>query len=91
MKTRVLVLFTLLFAVLTAQSQNKSVEAVKTLQVPKIDGNLDDAAWVNATILTGFIQNSPNVGEPATKKTEVRIVYDNAAIYIGAYLYDEPS
>jgi hypothetical protein len=91
MKTRVLVLFTLLFALLTAQSQNKSVEAVKTLQVPKIDGNLDDAAWVNAPVVTGFIQNSPNVGEPATKKTEVRIVYDNAAIYIAAYLYDDPS
>jgi hypothetical protein len=91
MKTRVSVLFILLLAVLTAQSQNKSVEAVKTSQVPKIDGNLDDAAWANAPVLSGFIQNSPNVGAPATQKTEVRIVYDNAAIYIGAYLYDEPA
>jgi Carbohydrate family 9 binding domain-like len=91
MKTRVSILFILLLAVLTAQSQNKSVEAVKTLQVPKIDGNLDDVAWTNAPVLTGFIQNSPNVGAPATQKTEVRIIYDNAAIYIGAYLYDDPS
>lgn len=91
MKTRVSVLFLLLITVLTAQSQNRSVEAVKVTQPPKIDGNLDDAAWSIAPVLTDFIQNFPNVGAVASQKTEVRIVYDNNAIYIGAYLYDDPS
>jgi len=90
MKTRVLVLL-LLFAVLTADSQNRSVEAVKISQVPKIDGNLDDIAWASAPVLTDFIQSFPNVGEPASQKTEVKILYDDNAMYIGAYLYDDPS
>ena len=33
----------------------------------------------------------PAFGQPASQKTEVKIVYDNAAIYVGAYLYDDPS
>src|SRR5678816_4141544 len=81
MKTRVLVLL-LLFAVLTADSQNRSVEAVKISQVPKIDGNLDDIAWASAPVLTDFIQSFPNVGEPASQKTEVKILYDDNAMYI---------
>ena len=31
------------------------------------------------------------MAQPASQKTEVKIVYDNSAIYIGAYLYDDPS
>ena len=72
-------------------SQTKTLQAVKITQAPKIDGNLDDSAWKNAPIATNFIENFPNYGLPASQKTEVRIVYDNDAIYIGAYLYDDPS
>jgi hypothetical protein len=42
-------------------------------------------------VATDFIQNFPNYGSPALAKTEVRILYDNSAIYIGAYLYDDPA
>ena len=66
------------------------MQAVKTSQAPKIDGNLDDAAWINAPVLTDFIQHYPTFGLPSSKNTEVKIIYDNTAIYIGAYLYDEP-
>lgn len=72
-------------------SQQKSIQAVRTSQAPKIDGNLNDAAWTSAPVLTDFIQNFPTFGLPVSKKTEVRIVYDNTAIYVGAYLYDDPS
>ncbi|MGK2864599.1 MAG: DUF5916 domain-containing protein, partial [Chitinophagaceae bacterium] len=44
-----------------------------------------------APVATGFIQNFPSFGSAASQKTEVRIVYDDSAIYIGAYLYDNPS
>ena len=64
--------------------------AVKTDHSPKIDGLLDDAVWQTATIATDFIQNFPKAGELATVKTEVRILYDNSSIYIGAMLYDDP-
>jgi len=56
-----------------------------------MDGNLDDSAWLNVPVLTDFIQNFPSFGIPVSKRTEVKIVYDNSAIYIGAYLYDDPA
>ncbi|MGK2863425.1 MAG: hypothetical protein ACSLE0_15945, partial [Chitinophagaceae bacterium] len=57
---------------------------------PRIDGSLEDNAWKEAPVATGFIQNFPSFGSAASQKTEVRIVYDDSAIYIGAYLYDNP-
>lgn len=81
----------LLLVCVSLYSQNKTIQAVKTTQAPKIDGNLDDAAWVNAPVLTDFIQNFPTYGLPVSKKTEVKILYDNSAIYIGAYLFDDPT
>ncbi len=55
-----------------------------------IDGKLDDAAWNTVNIAKDFVMFRPGDGdpEPDTQKTEVKIIYDNQAIYIGAYLYD---
>jgi hypothetical protein len=64
--------------------------AVKTLQAPLVDGKLDDKVWGQAPVATSFIQYSPQYGDAASVRTEVRILYDNSAIYIGAYLYDDP-
>jgi hypothetical protein len=72
-------------------SQVKTIQAVKSGQAPKIDGLLDDAAWNNVPAQTEFIQNFPIYGTAATRKTDVKIIYDNTAIYIGAYLFDDPS
>jgi hypothetical protein len=72
-------------------SQTKRISAVKAVQAPVIDGNLDDAAWQNAPAVTDFIQSSPVFGLPASVKKTVRILYDNAAVYIGAYIYDPPA
>jgi hypothetical protein len=52
---------------------------------------LNDAAWANIPAVTDFIQNYPNYGSPASQKTSVKIAYDNFAIYIGAYVYDDPA
>ena len=72
-------------------SQTRNVAAVKTTTPPKIDGDLGDAAWATAPIASDFIQNFPKPGEPATVRSEIKILYDNSAIYIGAMLYDDPS
>lgn len=53
-----------------------------------VDGRLDDADWTRATPATGFIQKNPDEGQPATQQTEVRILYDDDAIYIGARMFD---
>ena len=69
----------------------KTLTAVKTTAPPKIDGELTDAAWQTAPLATDFIQNYPDNGKPSLVKTEVRILYDDAAMYVGAYLYDDPN
>ena len=84
-------LLPLMVVFLNGLSQTRSLPAVKTDRPIKIDGSLDDAAWQSASVATDFIQNFPKAGEPATLKTEVRILYDNTGIYIGAMLYDDPS
>jgi Domain of unknown function (DUF5916) len=53
-----------------------------------IDGRLDEPAWAAATPITSFRQTQPLEGPPATQRTEVRILYDDAALYIGARMYD---
>jgi Domain of unknown function (DUF5916)/Carbohydrate family 9 binding domain-like len=73
-------------------SQEKVIPAYKIQQAPKIDGVLDDAAWANVPVVTGdFVQNYPSYGVPASQKTKVKIAYDNSAIYVSAYLYDDPA
>lgn len=53
-----------------------------------IDGRVDEAAWAAATPITEFRQQAPDEGKPASEKTELRILYDDAAVYIGARMYD---
>lgn len=49
-----------------------------------IDGRLDEAAWRRAAPITRFRQFQPNEGKPASLPMEVRVLYDEAALYIGA-------
>ena len=66
--------------------------AVQASEAPTIDGVLDDRVWQNATPLSGFIQAEPFEGQPASEGTDVRIVYDDEAIYVGVALHDsDPS
>jgi hypothetical protein len=59
---------------------------------PVIDGLLDDVAWNEAPILTNFVQREPVEGEPVSERTEIRLVYDESALYVGAWMFvDDPS
>jgi len=73
------------------QAQVRSIPAVKINQPIKIDASLDDEAWKNIEPVGDFITASPVYGNPSSRKTRVKIAYDNTAIYVGAYMYDEPS
>jgi hypothetical protein len=53
-----------------------------------IDGKLDDTAWNDATPVTDFTQTDPNEGKPASQKTEMRFLFDDGALYIGAKMHD---
>ena len=63
------------------------IQATRVTDGPRIDGRLDDAAWQAATPVEGFTQQEPRLGEPATERTEVRIVYDARTIYIAVHAY----
>lgn len=89
-----------ILVILTAQftfsltAQNKKNLFIERANIaPKIDGVFDDAVWQNAEIATDFIQFSPEIGNtlPPEKRTEVKVSYDNEAIYVAAYLYDDPA
>lgn len=53
-----------------------------------IDGKLDDAAWAAASPTSGFIQAYPTPGAPAVDPTEVRVVYDDQALYVAIRMHD---
>ena len=55
-----------------------------------VDGRLDEEAWQRAIPITDFTQQEPVEGGTPSERTEIRVVYDEDAIYIGAILYDDP-
>ena len=72
-------------------SQKKVLQTKFTSEKIEIDGKLDEAVWQSVPIATDFIMFDPDNGKkiPENKKTEIRVLYDNDAIYIGALMYDE--
>ncbi|WP_299123365.1 DUF5916 domain-containing protein [uncultured Tenacibaculum sp.] len=77
---------------INAQEINKNRKKINATRVdspPKIDGILDDNAWNNTPIAKDFVMMRPNNGEaePNTHKTEVKLVYDDEAIYVSAVMY----
>jgi hypothetical protein len=53
-----------------------------------IDGRLTEAVWSTAPAITEFTQVDPTEGAPASQRTEVRIAYDDNALYVAAWMYD---
>jgi len=62
--------------------------AIRLSEEIRMDGRVDEPAWVAAVPVTDFTQLDPAEGEPATQRTEVRIAFDDQAVYIGAILFD---
>ncbi len=61
--------------------------ATRATEAPIIDGDvLGDPAWAQATPITTFWQEQPNEGQPASERTEVRVVFTADTLYIGAVL-----
>ena len=54
----------------------------------QLDGLLDEAVWQAAPVSSGFRQQEPDEGAPATERTEVRVVYDETTLYVGITAYD---
>lgn len=67
-----------------------SATATRATGPIRIDGVLDEATWGAAQVIDRFYQQKPFTGLPASELTEVRILFDDDNLYIGAELHDEP-
>lgn len=69
-------------------SDEKEAVAVRiTGDGVRVDGRLDDAAWARAVFLNDFRQRDPNIGAPASDRTEVAFLYDDDALFVAARMY----
>ena len=89
-KNCILLLFCLASFLVSNAQTKKSIAILKTTESISIDGNLDEESWKTAKIATDFISFEPKNGTliPEEFKTEVKILYSNDAIYVGAVLKD---
>lgn len=88
-----LVFISFLFFTFWCHAQKKTLQAELTKENILIDGKLDEPAWKNVSPATDFVMYQPDNGKPIpdSQKTEVRVLYNNDAIYIAATLHDDPS
>jgi hypothetical protein len=68
---------------------SRRLEVARARGAIRLDGVLDDEPWVDAPMAHDFIQNDPREGMPATYDTEVRVVYDDNALYFGVFAKDD--
>ncbi len=71
----------------TARSERR-LKATQAQGPIALDGRLDEPSWASAPLATNFVQNDPREGEPASFETEVKLLYDNRALYIGVFARD---
>ena len=80
-----LILIAATAAPLQGQPTPKTARAVRlTGPAPRVDGVMDEALWTTATPITDFVTKLPIEGAEPSVKTEVRILYDAEALYVGA-------
>lgn len=68
----------------------REIQSTRVDEAPQLDGKLDDAVWQSADIAGNFIVSQPHFGKSPVKQTEVRVLYTNQGIFIGARLEDDP-
>src|SRR5688572_19535210 len=58
----------------------------------RVDGELTEAVWQRAPLISGFKQRDPKDGADATYETEARVAYDATALYVAVQAIDpEPA
>lgn len=66
----------------------RSMSAARVSGAIRLDGRLDEPAWASAEMSADFTQSYPRPGEPAQEPTEIRVLYDDAALYVGVRMFD---
>src|SRR5918993_5264331 len=73
----------------SAQADPPRLDAIRLAGEITLNGQLDEPSWSQAPMAHNFIQNDPNEGMPATFDTEVRVLYDDNALYFGVFAKDD--
>jgi hypothetical protein len=55
----------------------------------RLDGKLDETAWHAVPLTNQFTQVDPDEGKPASQRTDVRVLFDDEYLYVGARLHDD--
>lgn len=76
------------FTAKSLNNEKRTLNITRVSETPKIDGILNDPVWINAPIAKDFVQFEPYNGKKPSLPTEVKVIYDDKAIYFGAILYD---
>jgi len=72
----------------TSTANHRVMHAVRVATAPQIDGRLDDPAWQLGEAHHGFVQRTPVEGAAPAEDTEVRLVYDDRALYVSFRCFD---
>ncbi len=88
-----LILFGIILSISSGKAYARSLDAgvvtaIRVSRAPQLNGLLWDSAWNGATPVTSFLQRELDEGALATERTEVRLVYDDHAMYAGVWCYD---
>jgi hypothetical protein len=68
---------------------DKTVRAQRTDQPITIDGRLDEPAWITAATVDDFYQILPVEYAQPGERTQVRLLYDDDALYVAAKMWDD--
>ena len=68
------------------EARSPNALAVRTPRPIALDGRLDESTWKEAPAVSGLTQWEPQRGQPATLDMEVKVLYDDAFVYVGAWL-----
>ncbi|NOQ71645.1 MAG: hypothetical protein GQ574_06575 [Crocinitomix sp.] len=79
----------ILLSIFSVWSQRENVAIQRITEKVDINGELNEPFWDDCQVLSNFIQHTPLAGSAASRKTDVRLAYDNNALYISAELFDE--
>ena len=70
----------------------RSAIVTRTTMSIAVDGSLDEQAWATAPPIGNLVQRQPRPGQAPSEHTEVKLLYDDSALYIGVMAYDaDPS
>jgi len=69
-------------------ASGKTLHALTVSSPIRVDGTLNESSWQQAEVISDFVQQEPQVGQPVTERTEVRVLLDGAAMYIGVTCFD---